>query len=79
MNSCEGNSEMYLRRVVNETSNEKNVLITKNVVTDLLKALLGNGPVNTFEHTPHATIRWKCFLCVRARTVVMQRASHNSG
>jgi hypothetical protein len=34
-----------------------------NIVTDLLKALLGNGSVKAFQHTRHATIRWKCFLC----------------
>jgi hypothetical protein len=33
------------------------------IMTDLLKALLGNGSVKTFQHTRHATIRWKCFLC----------------
>jgi hypothetical protein len=43
-------------------------------MTDLLKALLDDGPVNTFQHTRHATMRWKCFLCVRALTVSMQRA-----
>jgi hypothetical protein len=42
-------------------------------VTDLLKALLGNTPVHTFQHTRHAAIRWKCFLCVRAWTVATQR------
>jgi hypothetical protein len=35
----------------------------QNIVTDLIKALLGNGSVNTFQHKFHATIRWKCFLC----------------
>jgi hypothetical protein len=44
-----------------------------NIVTDLLKALLGNGSVNTFQHTRNATIRWKCLLCVREWTVAMQR------
>jgi hypothetical protein len=30
-------------------------------VTDLIKALLGKGSVNTFQHKCHATIWWKCF------------------
>jgi hypothetical protein len=44
------------------------------IVTDFLKALLGDGPVNTFQRTRHSTVRWKCFLRVCARTVAMQRA-----
>jgi hypothetical protein len=28
----------------------------KCIVTDLLKALLGNGSVNTFQYTSHATV-----------------------
>jgi hypothetical protein len=34
-----------------------------NIVTDLLKALLGNGSVKAFQHTRHARIRRECFLC----------------
>jgi hypothetical protein len=56
---------------------------TPDIVTHLLKTLLGNGPVNTFQYTRHTTIRWKCFLFVRSRTVAIQHAravtSHNSG
>jgi RNase P/RNase MRP subunit POP5 len=48
----------------------------KNIVTDLLKALLGDGSVNTFQNTRQATIRWKYFLCVRAWTIAV--TSHNS-
>jgi hypothetical protein len=36
------------------------------------KALLGNGSVSMFQHTRHATIWWKCFLCVYAWTVAIQ-------
>jgi hypothetical protein len=46
----------------------------KYSVMDLLKALLGNSSANTSQHTRHATVPWKCFLCVSARTVAMQRA-----
>jgi DMSO/TMAO reductase YedYZ heme-binding membrane subunit len=42
------------------------------IVTDLLKALLGNSPVSTFQRTCHSTVLWKCFLCVRAWTVPIQ-------
>jgi hypothetical protein len=45
----------------------------EHIVTDLFKALLGNGSVNTFQHTRYATIRRKCFLCIRPWTVAMQR------
>jgi hypothetical protein len=44
-----------------------------NSVMDLLKASLGNNYVHTFRHTRHATIIWKCFLCVRTWTVAIQR------
>jgi hypothetical protein len=44
-------------------------------ITDLLKALLGNSPVNAFQHKRHETILRKCFLRVRAWTVAIQRMS----
>jgi hypothetical protein len=45
-----------------------------NIVTDLLKALLGNSSVNMFQHMRQANIRWECFLFISARTVAMERA-----
>jgi hypothetical protein len=41
-------------------------------VTDLLKALPGNGSVNTFQHMHHAAILWKCFHRVRTWTVAIE-------
>jgi hypothetical protein len=38
------------------------ILCMNHNVTNLLKALLSNGSVNTFQHMRHWTIRWKCFL-----------------
>jgi hypothetical protein len=41
------------------------------IMTNLLKALLGNSPVNTFQHAPHKNIV-EVFLCVRAWTIATQ-------
>jgi hypothetical protein len=47
--------------------------VSKNIVTDLLEALLGSSPVGTFKGMSQATTLWKCFLYVRAWTVAIQR------
>jgi hypothetical protein len=39
----------------------------QNIVMDLLKALLGNGSVNTFQHTRHATTEVFSMLGSRQR------------
>jgi hypothetical protein len=44
-----------------------------DIVTNLMKELLGNCSEKTFKHTHHVTVRWKCFLYVRAWTVAIQR------
>jgi hypothetical protein len=36
------------------------------IVTDFIKASLVNGSVNMFQHTCHATIRWKCLFLLSA-------------
>jgi hypothetical protein len=34
-----------------------------DIAKDLIKTLLHNGSVNIFQHTRHATILWKYFIC----------------
>jgi hypothetical protein len=48
-------------------------LIAYNIVTDLLKALLGKGSLNTFQHTHHTTIRWKCSLCGHLHATIRRK------
>jgi hypothetical protein len=36
-------------------------LVSRLIVTDLIKALLGNSSVNTFQHTRHATVEEAVF------------------
>jgi hypothetical protein len=50
-----------------------NVQNKENIMTVFLKALLGSSPVGTFNHTRHATVLWKRFLCVREWIVAIQR------
>jgi hypothetical protein len=48
----------------NVSQNPLQLFTTVNdTVMNLLKELLCNGSVNTFQHMHHAIIWWKCFLC----------------
>jgi hypothetical protein len=40
-----------------------------NIVTDLIKALLGNSSVSTFQHTRHATIEEAMFSMLSVRNI----------
>jgi hypothetical protein len=44
-----------------------------NIVTDLFKVLLGNGSVNTFQHTCPTKQQKRCFLCVRRRDCFLDK------
>jgi hypothetical protein len=53
-------------------SSSRRTVLLLHIMTDLLKALLGNSPVNTFQHMCHTAILWKCFPRACVWTVAIQ-------
>jgi hypothetical protein len=46
----------YLLELSDTIAANQCCLVSHFIVTDLIKALLGNSSVNTFQHTSHATV-----------------------